>query len=154
VNYKARHKARIFAMQALYQWVHTGETVAALNAQFRTRNDYHKYVDWELFERLLTGATFEVNTVDELILTGARRPLKEINPVELALLRVAIFELKECVETPYQVVLSEYVDISSEFGSSEAHQFVNATLEHLARSLRPLEYQGGDKHERHQSKQT
>lgn len=154
MNYKARHKARVFAMQALYQWAHTGESANVLDAQFRSRNDYHKYVDWELFARLLTGAILEVNTIDELILTGAKRPLKEINPVELALLRTAVYELKEGIDTPYQVILSEYVDISSEFGSTDAHQFVNATLEHLAKTLRPLDYQGGKPHESSKSKQT
>ena len=154
MNYKARHKARVFAMQALYQWAHTGEDIAFLCAQFRTRNDYHKYVDWEFFDRLLTGVMLEINTIDELITTGAKRPLKEINPVELALLRVALFELKECVDVPYQVVISEYVDISSEFGSSEAHQFINATLEQLAKTLRALEYKQGSDDERIKSKQT
>jgi N utilization substance protein B len=142
MNYKARHKARIFAMQALYQWAHTQEDFAALSSQFRERNDYHKYVDWEWFEHLLNGVILEINTLDELITVGAQRGLKEINPVELSLLRVAVFELKDCLEVPYQVVISEYVDISGEFGSSEAYQFVNATLEQLAKKLRQLEYQG------------
>lgn len=152
MNYKARHKARVFVMQALYQWAHSGESAAFLSAQFRNRNDYHKYVDWDWFERLLTGSILEINTIDELIVTGAKRPLKEINPVELALLRVAVYELKECMDVPYQVVISEYVDISGEFGSSEAHQFINATLEHLAKSLRPLEYQEGSEHDRSKTK--
>lgn len=151
MNYKARHKARVFAMQALYQWAHTGEDVVALSAQFQNRNDYHKYVDWEWFIRLLTGSVLEINTIDELIIMGAKRPIKEINPVELALLRVAVFELKECMEVPFQVVISEYVDVSGDFGSSDAHQFINATLEQLAKTLRPLEY--GDNHDRIKSKQ-
>lgn len=142
VDYKARHKARIFAMQALYQWAHDACDWADLSAQFRSRNDYHKYVDWDWFDRLLQGVLVELTAIDELIVTGAKRPLAEINPVELALLRVAVFELKVCVEVPYQVVLAEYVNIAGEFGSTDAHQFVNASLEHLAQSLRALEYKG------------
>lgn len=135
-------------MQALYQWAHTGGDFADLSAQFRTRNDYHKYVDWEWFDRLVQGVFAELAAIDALIVEGAKRPLAEINPVELALLRVAVFELKICMEVPYQVVLSEYVNIASEFGSTDAHQFVNAALEQLSAQLRPLEYKHkGDNHE-------
>ena len=154
MNYKARHKARVFAMQALYQWAHTSDDVAELITQFRVRNDYHTYVDWEFFERLVRGVILDLAKIDDLIIEGAKRPLKEINPVELGLLRVAVFELRECIETPYQVVISEYVDVSGEFGSSEAHQFINATLDQLARTLRSLEYSQGGQNERVKSKQT
>ena len=141
MNYKARHKARVFAMQALYQWAYTREDLFLLQAQFRARNDYHKYVDWEWFERLVNGVFAANESLNQLIEKGSKRSLQEINPVELAILRLGIFELKSFIEVPYQVVLSEYVDIAGEFGSSEGHQFVNAALESLAKELRELEYE-------------
>jgi N utilization substance protein B len=54
-------------------------------------------------------------------------------------LRVASAELKGRLDVPYQVVLSEYVDLAEAFGATEAHQFINAVLDRLSKDYRPLE---------------
>ncbi len=136
---KARHKARTFAIQALYQWHFNHCSAHELVAEFQARNDYHKYVDWELFAELIQSLILHQEAIDELIQTTAARPLKEINPMELAILRTASAELKQRLDVPYQVVLSEYVDLTQEFGAESAHQFINAVLETLSKHYRPLE---------------
>lgn len=138
-NRKAREKARTFAIQALYQWHFKQDEAVALEAEFRVRNDYHTYVDWDFFHDILTGAIAHAAEFDGQIEQEAQRPLKEINPMELAILRVAASELKTRVDVPYQVVLAEYVDLTESFGASEAHQFVNAVLERLTYTHRSLE---------------
>lgn len=139
VSRKARHKARTFAIQALYQWQYNPTNEAALIAEFQARNDYHTYVDWDLFADLVKGALADLTAIDAAITQKAGRPLKEINPTELAILRIASAELKERFDVPYQVVLSEYVDLAEEFGATDAHQFINAVLDRLSKDYRPLE---------------
>ncbi len=136
---KARHKARIFSIQALYQWHFNLSPAHTLIAEFQSRNDYHQYVDWERFAHVIQSFILEQNSIDEAIITAAARPLKEINPMELAILRSASTELKQCFDVPYQVVLSEYVDLTQEFGAESGHQFINAVLDRLSKHYRPLE---------------
>ncbi len=138
-NRKAREKARTFAIQALYQWYFNGGNLVELEAEFRVRNDYHKFVDWEFFHDLVAGALAHQAEIDVNIEIEAKRPLKSINPTELSILRAAAVELKSRLDVPYQVVLSEYVDLTQSFGATDAHQFVNAVLERLSQIYRPLE---------------
>ncbi len=144
ISRKARHKARTFAIQALYQWHYNHTDDLALITEFQARNDYHTYVDWDLFIDLIKGVVPDPTAIDAQIVEKAGRPLKEINPTEVAILRAASAELKGRLDVPYQVVLSEYVDLAEEFGATEAHQFINAVLDCLSKDYRPLE-QGAKK---------
>jgi transcription antitermination protein NusB len=147
---KARHKARTFAIQALYQAHFNEGDMAHLIAEFRDRNDYHTYVDWDLFKDLIETALSSKTELDAEIVATATRPLKEMNPTELAILRAASAELKTRIDVPYQVVLSEDVDLAAEFGAAEGHQFINAVLDRLAVHYRPLEK--GASHDKDKSK--
>jgi len=138
-NRKAREKARTFAVQALYQWSFNPDPLNELESEFRSRNDYHQHVDWEFFHDILVSVFDNLPEMDEAIMTAANRPLKEMNPMELAILRAASAELKSRIDVPYQVVLSEYVDLTAEFGASEADKFVNAVLDQLSQIYRSIE---------------
>ncbi len=139
MNKKAREKARTFVIQALYQWHFNPTDLVSLEAEFRVRNDYHKYVDWEFFHDILITVMENTEAIDSEIAEAAGRPLKEMNPMELAILRAASGELKARIDVPYQVVLSEYVDLTGSFGAEAAHGFVNAVLDRLSQKYRHLE---------------
>ena len=54
-------------------------------------------------------------------------PLDKLNKIDLAILRVAIYELEES-DTPPKVVIDEAVEIAKEFGSENSPSFVNGVL--------------------------
>ena len=56
-------------------------------------------------------------------------PLAQIAPIDLAILRLAIYELlyKEGKE-PYKVVVDEAVEIAKEYGNTSSASFVNGVL--------------------------
>ena len=62
-----------------------------------------------------------------------------MNPVELAILRLACYELKQRNDIPYKVVINEALELTKTFGATDGHKFVNGILDKLARQLRPLE---------------
>ena len=62
-------------------------------------------------------------------------------PVELSLVRLALFELKDCIEVPYKVVLDEYIQLAKQYGATDGYQFVNGILDKLAKAHRQLEYE-------------
>jgi N utilization substance protein B len=54
-------------------------------------------------------------------------PIAQINRVDLAILRLAIFELIQ-KEVPYKVVIDEAVELAKEYGSDSSPKFINGVL--------------------------
>jgi N utilization substance protein B len=131
ISPKARRKARVFALQALYQWSYTQEDLNPLETQYLLSNNHHK-VDWTYFSELLHGVPEYLNDIDDEIRTAIDRPFIEINPIELTALRLAIFECRH-MSIPAPVVMNEYIDITREYGAEEGHRFVNGVLDKLTR---------------------
>lgn len=55
-------------------------------------------------------------------------PLDQINKVDLAILRLAIFELIIEKEQPFKVVVDEAVELAKEFGSDSSPTLINGAL--------------------------
>lgn len=55
-------------------------------------------------------------------------PLNQINRVDLAVLRLALYELFFETETPSKVVIDEAVELAKEFGSDASSSFINGVL--------------------------
>jgi N utilization substance protein B len=131
-----RHKARHYAMQALYQWHMADASVTDIEAEFREEYDFEK-VDGEYFHALLTGVPRQVDELDALYAPYlVERSLKELGAVECALLRIGTFELHERIDVPYRVVINEAVGLAKKFGAADSHKFINGVLDKVARQLR------------------
>ncbi|WJW76222.1 transcription antitermination factor NusB [Thiohalobacter sp. IOR34] len=134
----ARNRARRLAMQALYQWQLSATEPTELVRQFESDDEF-RGVDRDYFEALVRGVTDAVEELDALFEADLDRPLKEIDPVEKAVLRLAAYELRSRLDVPYRVVLNEAVALTKKFGAEQAHTYVNGVLDKLARRLRSAE---------------
>jgi N utilization substance protein B len=134
-----RHKARQYALQALYQWRMSGSSLNQIEAEFRTDNDFTK-VDEEYFHTLLHDVPARASDLDEEISCSLTdRSIDEIGPVEISLLRMAIHELTTRADVPYKVVINEAVSLARKFGPEESFRFVNAVLDRVATRHRAAE---------------
>lgn len=72
----------------------------------------------------------KINEIDKLIETHAPAwPLEQIAPADLAVLRLAIFELLfQNRKQPYKVIVDEAVELAKEFGSDSSGSFINGVL--------------------------
>jgi N utilization substance protein B len=69
-----------------------------------------------------------VEEIDALITTAApERPLAEINKVDLAILRLIMFE-SQSSKTPKKVLINEAVELAKEFGTDSSPRFINGVL--------------------------
>jgi len=134
----ARRKARSFAMQALYQWHMAGQALNEIEAQFYVDNDFKK-VDTDYFKAILHGVPAKVTELDEAFEPLLDRPIQELDPVELAILRLSTFELLDRIDIPYKVVINEGVELAKIFGATDGHKFINGILDKLAPKLRTAE---------------
>ncbi|AIT10042.1 nitrogen utilization protein B [Candidatus Francisella endociliophora] len=133
---RARNNARLYAVQALYQKKVADNTIAELKVQYYADNAERHQTDWELFYRLMDAVDTNYDAIDEYIAVNSKDGIDSINYVDYAVLQVAIAELIECLENPYQVIIKEYVEIGYSMGTEEGYKFVNAVLQNLAKSIR------------------
>lgn len=131
----ARKQSRKAAVQALYQWQMASHNIGDIETQFREENANSK-MDYEYFTELLHNIPSDVATLDKLIEPHVDRLMEDINPVELAILRLGTYELKNRLDIPYRVVINEGVDLAKKFGADQGHKFVNGMLDKLAKKLR------------------
>lgn len=136
-----RQKARSLAVQALYSWQMAGQSLNEIEAQFRTDNDFSD-VDGAYFHEILHGVPRLKGELDEAFLPCLDRPLDEVDPVELAILRLSTYELRNRADVPYRVVINEGIELAKVYGATDGHKFVNGVLDKLAPRLRAAELRG------------
>lgn len=70
-----------------------------------------------------------VKEVDQLIKKSAPQwPVEKINRIDLAILRLAVYELLIAKIEPPKVIIDEAVELAKEFGSEKSPGFVNGVL--------------------------
>lgn len=144
MNPSARRNAREYALQAMYQWQISGTALSDLEVQFLNR-EIRKKTDLEYFKELMHSIPKQSDDIDVLMKPYLSRPLNELDPVELAILRIAIYELSNRIDIPYRVVINEALELTKKFGSVEGFKFVNGVLDQVARQTRTIEINAGKK---------
>ena len=134
----ARTRARGFAVQALYQVLVGRNPPEDVDSFTRELSGFNK-ADSVHFDALLHGCAAQAEALDAHILPLLDRKLTEISPIEHAVLWIGAYEMQHCIEIPWRVVINECIELAKEFGGTDGHKYVNAVLNGLAPSLRPLE---------------
>lgn len=138
MNPHARHKARRLALQAIYQWQSAQHSVQNIFTQFMAEQDI-KNADVDYFKELLENIAVQADALDEHCKAYLDRSIKELDPIELAILRIAIYEFTQHPEIPYRVVINEAVELAKKFGATDGHKYVNGVLDKVAKEIRKTE---------------
>lgn len=133
-----RKRARKLVLQALYQWQISGSSIAQVEAEFRTDNDFDR-IDAAYFREVFNGIPKEVTELDKEIEPFLDRAIADVDPVEMNALRMGVFEFKHRIDVPYRVVINEAVELAKSFGGTDGHKYVNSILDKLALRLRAAE---------------
>ena len=67
-------------------------------------------------------------------------PLRRVEALMRAILRAALYELRNRPDVPARVAVTEYVDVAAAFFGSDESGMINAVLDALARQTRPAEF--------------
>jgi len=135
---KARGKSRRLAMQAIYQWQMTGDSITDIKQQFFEDNNMSK-LDSEFFSEMVSGVASSISELDPFLEKNMSRSVESVDPIERATLRLATYEFINRFDVPYRVVLNEAVSITKEFCAENSHTFVNAVLDKVAKEIRHIE---------------
>ncbi len=136
---KKRARARKFAMQALYGWLIAANDIKDVEKFYRADRSPKNY-DEQYFIKLIHNVTQEITAIDEQLVPFLDRKLKEVDPIELTILRIATYELLHILEIPFRVVIQEAISLANEFGSDQSYKFINNTLDKMSQMHRSHEY--------------
>ncbi len=135
VNPRNRRWARRLCLQALYQWEITHHDIREIEAN-SLQDENIERVDVEYFKALLQGVGENLDSIQTYIKRYIDRPVSEIDPIEISILRMAVFELLQRPDVPYKVVLNEALELGKAFGATDGYKFVNGILDKVAREVR------------------
>lgn len=141
-----RGAARLAAVQALYQMDVAGTGVMETAAEYEAYRlgqdidgDQYLDADPQWFRAIIAGVVEEQKILDPMIRQRLPEdwPLSRIDSTLRAILRAGLWEIKNRLDVPVAVIVSEYVDVAKAFFDGDEPKLVNAVLDRIAKELRP-----------------
>ena len=131
-----RRKAREYALQMLFQWDITRDSIDQVSASFFQNQPEESQVVVDFANQLLTGTVEHVEQIDEYIRRHAENwRLDRMATVDRNILRLAVQEFLYDKETPKTVVINEAIEIARRFSAQESPQFINGVLDSIKKEL-------------------
>jgi N utilization substance protein B len=131
-----RRDGRVSAVQYLYAW--------SLNRPDNLREDLRVFYTsleqprehYAFGEELIHGTLEHVTEIDARIRALAHNwEFERIAKIDLAILRVAIFEMMFRRDIPPVVSINEAIDLSKQFSNADAKRFINGILDRIKDEL-------------------
>ncbi len=129
-----RQCSRRIALQALYQCQFTEDTAKDLLEQYQ-HDEYWPKSDHEYLTALINGCMEQTTAIDQHIASVSEYPIDKIDPIELASLRIAVYEIINCKQIPEKVIIAEAIRLCKKFGSDEGFRLVNVVLDKLIKKI-------------------
>jgi N utilization substance protein B len=139
-----RREGREAAVQFLYQQDIHGDHTSDLSKDFWAFREAKTSVR-EYAETLIAGVNANLAGVDARIVKFVENfGIARLAAVDRNILRLAIYEMFHCMETPPVVAINEAIEIARKFGGEDSSRFVNGVLDKIKGELtRPLREAAG-----------
>jgi len=135
-----RRDDRVAAMQYLYQWsINEPDSLSKDWVDFlkplEQERNYYSFA-----EELVFDAIKHIEDVDKVINQYTKNwDFDRIAKVDLAILRLAVYEMLYRRDIPPVVSINEAIDLSKEYSNQDAKRFINGILDQFKLTLkRPL----------------
>lgn len=124
----ARKDAREAAMKILYQWDMLGEykqvTLDDLTLEFSLEDR-----DLEYIKDILDGFVLQKDKINKIIADRTKGwTLDRLSKVDLAILRLALYEIIYRSDIPDSVSINEGVELAKKYGNKKSGAFINGVL--------------------------
>ena len=135
-QFTQRRECRAAAFQYLYAW--SVNQPASLNEDLRLFFEHmeHPRDHYAFAEELIHGAIEHIAELDGHIKALAHNwEFERIAKIDLAILRLAMFEMLHRKDIPPVVSISEAIDLSKQYSSADAKRFINGVLDRMKDKL-------------------
>jgi len=131
----ARHRAREYALQMLYQAEASGVPMREVAASFWGGREVP--ADVRAFAERLASGTAGAQQESDALLIGSLENwrLERLAIVDRNILRLAVYEFLHEPETPPIVVIDEAIELARRFGGDDSWQFTNGILDAVRKKL-------------------
>ena len=132
-----RKLSREIAMKILFQNsindIPVSEILHEMDAYFDDIN--LDDLDMKYIEEILTGVNNNINTIDETIEKSSDNwKINRISKINLAILRISVFEILYYEEVPAKVSINEAIELCRTYSDDKSVPFVNALLDRIYKS--------------------
>jgi len=123
------------AAQIIYEWsIRPKEDIFEI-ARLNIKNNPIEDIDEAFVLNLIKGVRKNHLKIDKLIKIAAPEwPIEQIAVIDIAVLRLSVFELLFCADIPPKVAIDEAVELSKTYGSANSSKFINGVLGTIYRS--------------------
>lgn len=132
-NLDPRHVARAIALQILFAKLHADQNSPETN-ELLEELEATSY-DASLTNEIVEGVVNLYTEIDKVVQKLAPAwPINQIAPVDLAIIRMGIWEGFIAKKNPIKVVINEVVELGKQFGGETSGSFINGVLGGLAKN--------------------
>jgi N utilization substance protein B len=139
-EWSQRRQNRCAAFRFIFQWeMNQSEDLEKdLDEYFKRLQQDEEYFSYSI--ELIDGILEKIKVIDSIISELVENwEFSRIAKIELALLRVAIFEIKYRLDVPPVVIIDEALEISKDFSSENSRKFLNGVLDKaMVQIARPI----------------
>ena len=131
-----RRDGRVAALQFLYAWSINAPKNLAADLQTFFENCEGPREHYAFGEELIQGVILNIEDIDARIKTLAQNwEFDRIAKIDLAILRLAMFEMIHRKDIPPVVSINEAIDLSKQFSNVDSKRFINGILDRLKDQL-------------------
>lgn len=135
-QFAQRRDGRVAALQYLFSWSLNTPKNLAEDLRVFFENQEHPREHYAFGEELIQGTILNVADIDARIKGLAHNwEFERIAKIDLAILRLAMFEMIYRKDIPPVVSINEAIDLSKEFSNADAKRFINGILDRLKDQL-------------------
>ena len=130
-NRMKRRTAREKALQAIFQI-----DVSEVDPASAIEHVLEDAPSNEFLNELVNGVVENKETIDEMIRKNLENwTLERLATVDRNLLRLSVYELLFCRDTPQNVVIDEGIEIAKLYGDDQSSKFINGVLSKIKQQL-------------------
>lgn len=132
----SRPRAREVAMKLVYSRLLGGTDTPDAVLEKSGITEPFEQDDYDYAESIVQGISDNLPELDKLIAKHSLEwSINRIARVDLAILRVSVYELLHRTDVPKSASINEAVELAKTFGGEKSYSFVNGILGAIAREL-------------------
>jgi N utilization substance protein B len=135
-QFAQRRDGRVAALQYLFSWSLNTPTNLTEELRVFFENQEQPRDHYAFGEELIHGVLEHIQDIDTRIKALAHNwEFERIAKIDLAILRIAMFEMIYRKDIPPIVSINEAIDLSKQFSNADAKRFINGILDRLREQL-------------------